>query len=163
MFGALAASGTWVTPTLTIHDLMLRVGRRLDAARDTTFFLEAGTPGLFSETRSAKTLRLAAENWALYQQVVRDLRDAGVKLLAGSDVPTQIVAGAGLQAELILLQRAGLSPLEALQTATLQPARYFAATDSMGTIAPGHVADLVFLARNPLEDVANVQTIEGVM
>jgi imidazolonepropionase-like amidohydrolase len=58
---------------------------------------------------------------------------------------------------------AGLTPLEALRTATLNPARYLEATDSLGTVEAGKLADLVLLEANPLEDIANAQRIRAVV
>jgi imidazolonepropionase-like amidohydrolase len=55
--------------------------------------------------------------------------------------------------------QAGLSPLEALRTATVNPAKFFSMLDSMGTIEQGKVADLVLLEANPLEDIRNTQKI----
>jgi imidazolonepropionase-like amidohydrolase len=65
--------------------------------------------------------------------------------------------------ELALLVRAGLSPLDALRAATSGPASYFAATDSLGSIATGRVADLVLLDANPLIDIANTRRIVAVV
>lgn len=163
VFRELAARGTWVTPTLVLHDLMLRSGPRLTTARDTALLIEVPSPGLLRESRAPAERRFAAQRYALFEQIVRDLQRAGVGLLAGSDAPTQSVPGAAIHAELALLQRAGLSPLEALQTATIQPARYLGIADAAGSIAPGRAADLVILRRNPLEDVANVSAIETVI
>ena len=59
--------------------------------------------------------------------------------------------------------RAGLTPLQALQTATLNPAIYFGKTTEWGTIAPGKAADLVVLARNPLVDIANTRAVVAVV
>lgn len=58
---------------------------------------------------------------------------------------------------------AGLTPLEALQTATLNPARVFAMADSLGTVEAGKLADLVLLDANPLEDIANTRRIRAVV
>ncbi|MDQ3516691.1 MAG: amidohydrolase family protein, partial [Gemmatimonadota bacterium] len=69
----------------------------------------------------------------------------------------------GLHDELVLMVEAGLSPLDALRAATLGPARYLAATDSLGTVAPGKLADLVLLDANPLEDIRNTARIRAVV
>jgi hypothetical protein len=93
------------------------------------------------------------------------MNELGVPILAGSDFhPTLAFTfpGFGLHEELELLVQAGLSPAEALRTATLNPALYLEATDSLGTIAPGMAADLVLLDRNPLEDIRNTRSIRGV-
>ena len=70
---------------------------------------------------------------------------------------------AAVHDELALLVRAGLTPLEALRSATSNPAQYFAATDSLGSIAPGRIADLVLLDGNPLADIANTRRVAVVV
>jgi imidazolonepropionase-like amidohydrolase len=57
----------------------------------------------------------------------------------------------------------GLTPYQALRTATAAPAEFFGATGAYGTIVAGADADLVLLANDPLQDIANTQSIEGVM
>jgi imidazolonepropionase-like amidohydrolase len=64
---------------------------------------------------------------------------------------------------LVLLVRAGLSTLDALRTATLNPARFLALSDGFGTVAQGNVADLVVLDGNPLDDIGNTRRIFGVV
>jgi imidazolonepropionase-like amidohydrolase len=95
---------------------------------------------------------------------VRLLNEAGVLLLAGTDVgvPFQ-VPGIGLHVELERLVEAGLTPLKALQTATLNPARVLEMADSLGTIERGKLADLVLLDANPLEDIRNTQKVRAVV
>jgi len=89
---------------------------------------------------------------------------AGVRLLAGSDAgDAGIFWGSSLHEELGLLVSAGLTEAEALRAATISPAEYLAATDSLGAVEEGKLADLVLLAANPLEDIANTQRIEAVV
>jgi imidazolonepropionase-like amidohydrolase len=73
-----------------------------------------------------------------------------------------MIPGVSLHEELVLLVRAGLTPAEALRSATLNPAIYLGLTDSLGTIAPGKSADLVLLDANPLVDIRNVARVHGV-
>jgi imidazolonepropionase-like amidohydrolase len=95
---------------------------------------------------------------------VRLLNEAGVLLLAATDVGVPLqVPGISLHVELERLVEAGLSPLEALQTATLNPAHVLEMTDSLGSIEPGKLADLVLLDANPLEDIRNTQKIRAVV
>ena len=95
---------------------------------------------------------------------VRLAHEAGVLLLAATDVgvPFQ-VPGISLHVELERLVEAGLSPHEALRTATLNPARVLKMADSLGTIEPSKLADLVLLDANPLEDIRNTQKIRAVV
>jgi hypothetical protein len=89
---------------------------------------------------------------------------SGVGILAGTDNQNRyVLPGFGLHDELALLVDAGLTPLEALQAATLNPARFLRATDSLGTVEQGKVADLVILDANPLEDIRNTTKIRAVI
>ncbi|MBW2173360.1 MAG: ankyrin repeat domain-containing protein, partial [Deltaproteobacteria bacterium] len=92
--------------------------------------------------------------------IVGVMRDAGVGLLAGTD---HIMPGFGLQDELVLFVQAGLSPMEALQTATYNAAKCLGLLDSMGTIEQGKIADLVLLDADPLQDIGNTRRIAAVV
>jgi imidazolonepropionase-like amidohydrolase len=97
-------------------------------------------------------------------EVVQLLHRAGVPFLAGTDSPpgVYIFPGFSLHEELQRFVAGGFTPLEALQTATLNPARFFQMEDQLGSIEQGRFADLVLLEANPLEDIANTQKIAGV-
>ena len=89
---------------------------------------------------------------------------AGVPLLAGSDNGTVgVFPGFGLHDELEVLVTTGLTPADALRTATLEPAKFLNALETQGTIEVGKLADLVLLKANPLEDITNTQKIEAVV
>jgi len=95
---------------------------------------------------------------------IRAMHAAKIPFLAGTDAPAgyDLVPGASIHRELQLFVRAGLTPLQALQTATLNPAIYFNRTADWGRVAPGKIADLVVLARNPLVDIANTRSVMAV-
>ncbi len=84
---------------------------------------------------------------------------AGIPLLAATDD----TPGPSLHAELALYVAEGLSPLEALQSATLNPAKMLRATDSLGTVAPGKLADLVLLDADPIADITHTTAIHAVI
>ena len=87
-------------------------------------------------------------------EVTGALFRAGVGLMPGTDAPLRnSPPGFGLHEELIHFTRAGLTPFEALRSATLEPARFLGMLDSLGTIEAGKVADLVLLSANPLTDI----------
>jgi imidazolonepropionase-like amidohydrolase len=98
-------------------------------------------------------------------EVVGMLHKAGVPFLAGTDTPAgvHIFPGYSLHEELERFVAAGFTPLEALQTATINPARFFGIEDQAGTVEKGKFADLVLLSANPLEDIANTQKIAAVI
>jgi imidazolonepropionase-like amidohydrolase len=98
-------------------------------------------------------------------EVVGMLHKAGVPFLAGTDTPAgvYIFPGFSLHEELQRFVAAGFTPLEALQTATLNPARFFGMENQLGTVEKGRLADLVLLSANPLEDIRNTRKIAGVI
>ena len=97
--------------------------------------------------------------------IVRRLHAAGVPFLAGTDTPAgvDVIPGISLHLELQRFVAAGFTPLEALQTATLNPAQFYGQLSDHGGIHAGRLADLVLLRGNPLDDIANTRTIAGVV
>jgi imidazolonepropionase-like amidohydrolase len=97
--------------------------------------------------------------------IVRKLQAAGVPFLAGTDTPAgvDVVPGFSLHRELQRFVDAGFTPLQALQTATINPARFLGITKDFGTVEPGKIADLVLLGADPTKDIANTQKISGVV
>ncbi|HEU5067094.1 MAG TPA: amidohydrolase family protein [Sphingomicrobium sp.] len=98
------------------------------------------------------------------QRLVAAMRDAGVRLLLGTDdmAPMQL-PGYSVREEAIQLQEAGMTPFEVLQSATLRPAQFLHREDRSGRIAPGYDADLLLLAANPLNGADNLFRQDGVM
>ena len=112
-------------------------------------------PGADSVGRAMFAKRLAQ---------VATMYHAGVRVLTGTDAPLRnSPPGFGLHEELMLLVRGGMSPFEVLRAATWEPANYLGALDSLGTIAPGKLADLVLLDANPLSDIRNTRRIAAVV
>jgi imidazolonepropionase-like amidohydrolase len=94
---------------------------------------------------------------------IRQFAAAGGRLAAGTDAPNQmLVPGYSEHREMELLVRAGLTPREALRAATRNAAVLLGA-DSLGLLAPGKVADLVVLSKDPLVDIRNTRAITSVM
>jgi hypothetical protein len=96
-------------------------------------------------------------------QVVQRIHRDGVTLLAGTDIAGPRIPGFSLHEELRTLVSIGLSPLEALQTATINPARVLGKAADYGTIEKGKMADLVLLDGDPRVDIANTQRIAAVV
>jgi hypothetical protein len=97
--------------------------------------------------------------------LVRTMKRAGVGILAGTDALPfpPIFPGFSLHDELEKLVEAGLSPAEALQAATVNPAIFFGREKEFGTIEIGKLADLVLLDANPLIDISNTKKINVVV
>jgi imidazolonepropionase-like amidohydrolase len=97
--------------------------------------------------------------------IVRRLHEAKVRFLAGTDTPAgvDVIPGISLHLELQRFVAAGFTPLEALQTATLNPAKFYGKTKDFGTVEQGRIADLVLLPENPLKNIANTRTVTGVI
>ena len=92
--------------------------------------------------------------------------DAGVPILAGThaaSITPFIFPGASLHDELAALVNAGLTPLEALQSATIAPARFANQEAHLGSVAAGKLADLVVLDASPLDDIRNTQRVQAVV
>jgi len=98
-------------------------------------------------------------------QMVRKLHAANVPFLAGTDTPAgvDVIPGISLHLELERFVAAGFTPLEALQTATSNPAKFYNKPNDFGAIHAGGIADLVLLKANPLDDIANTLKIAGVV
>jgi len=164
LFDKFKRNHTWQTPTLTQlrgatfpTDVTLREDPRLEYLPK--YFREGwrrAQPGLQPEV-----LRLRYEKQF---QVVGMMRRAGVEFLAGTDVANPFcLPGFSLHDELTLLVQAGFTPFEALQTATLNPARFLGIEAGFGTVAKGKAADLVILDENPLRDIGNTKRINAVV
>jgi imidazolonepropionase-like amidohydrolase len=165
----LARNGTWVTPTLTPawefavlpqHDVP---GDTL--ARFLSDTLQRYMVAIFDPPPELppEASILGQRMFAKRHQLVLNLYQAGVPLLAGTDAPMRnSPPGFGLHEEMLEFVRSGLTPAAALRTATYEPARYFGALDSLGTIEPGKLADLVLLDGDPLVRIENAHRIAAV-
>jgi Amidohydrolase family len=95
-----------------------------------------------------------------YLEIIGALHRAGVTIVAGTD---QTVPGFSVYREIELYQEAGFTPMEALQAATLVPARVMESQLESGTVEVGRRADFDILDRNPLENIHNIRSIHWVM
>jgi imidazolonepropionase-like amidohydrolase len=107
--------------------------------------------------------KILEEFYVLQERLVKIFDQAGVKMLAGSDLGGQwLVPGFSLHQEFELLEQAGVSPLSILQMTTLNAAKFLGREDEFGTVEQGKVANLVMLSQNPLVSSLNLQDISGV-
>lgn len=113
----------------------------------------------------------ASDEWSRRREIIRKekvlvgkMQKAGVGILAGTDDANPYsFLGFGLHDELAMLVEAGVTPMQALQAATLNPAKFFNQLESLGTIKKGKLADLVLLDANPLENIRNSRRINAVV
>lgn len=93
------------------------------------------------------------------------LHRQGIPFILGSDTGGifPLVPGFSIHGELELLNQAGLSPVDALRTGTINVARFLGNSDTRGSIAENKDSDLVLLDENPLDSVSNTRKIRGVM
>tara|TARA_R110002049_G_scaffold52783_5_gene147355 strand:- start:10405 stop:11736 length:1332 start_codon:yes stop_codon:yes gene_type:complete len=106
---------------------------------------------------------LFKDQFSWMKKFVKILSDNGVNLISGSDTYGMVVVGFSLHRELELLQQAGISPYEVLLSSTVAPARYLNTISTEGTISIGKNANMVLLAKNPLDNINNTRTINGVI
>jgi hypothetical protein len=170
LIGRLARNGTFQTPTLFESSREARRPDTLSRVREALRFIpgsvraewEAWSRGRDRYTEAQVSARVAHAAWLF--RLARQMRDAGVPLLAATDLGVPyMVPGLSLHEDLALLVEAGLTPAEALQTATWNPARYLDAIDRQGAVRPGYLADLVLLDGDPLADIANTRRIRAVV
>ncbi|MEQ9270123.1 MAG: amidohydrolase family protein [Haliea sp.] len=114
--------------------------------------------------RDADRVQRSTENFNVGMASVPRLQKAGVMLVAGTDAPYPgVMLGEGLHRELELLVEAGLTPLEALQTATLNAARLMGDEGEWGTLAPGQRADVLLINGRPDRNISETRNIELVI
>ena len=153
-------NGTWLTPTLISSFPQTAANspdteahwRYLKAARRAT------CPPLPAQERSG-----ARQVYEFNQRLVMMAARAGVRLLAGTDTTSCRQPGWALLEEIGYMADAGLPPIDALRSATLNPAIYFNMKDTLGSIAQGKLADLVLLDADPLSDIRNTSRVAAVV
>ena len=170
LFQAMAKNGTWHTPTLVVAQSFLLRPEMAAKPDDRRNYIAAMTKEHW-EKNNPVPQNVSAEDMAerkkaleKMSEIVGKMRRAGVGILAGTDPPTRdVFPGFSLHDELGLLVKAGLSPLEALQAATLNAAKCLGLAASHGTIEKSKIADLVLLDADPLAAIANTQKIAGIV
>lgn len=166
LFARFVKNQTWQCPTLTV----LRSNAYLS---DASFRSDGRLRYIPRQIQQRWAMRLAIrdQNNDLAKkflqkelEIVGAMQKAGVPILAGTDTGNPFCfPGFSLHDELALLVIAGLTPSEALRSATLNPAKFFGLDKTMGTIEEGKIADLVLLDANPLLDIRNTQRINAVV
>ena len=167
LFRLFAKNKTWQVPTLVLHqgrflgdqphvirpEIMQYAGKEFDQ------WVES-----WRKVTTRPPLEKRKERFEPGLRSIKQMHALSVPILAGTDLGNPfVIAGFSLHDELELFVKAGLTPLQALQTATINPSKFLKTTDSLGTIKKGNLADLVLLDENPLENINNTRKIAAVI
>ena len=161
----LAASGTQWCPTIAPvggNGILFAQQPYLLSDPKLRSFTSQADYALASEVElfSALDPKILSQSYAGILASVRQGHEMGVKLLAGTDaLNPNVFYGHGLHTELGHLARSGIAPIDILRIATIQAAETVGATDELGTLEPGKLADIVLLDEDPLENIANATSI----
>jgi len=113
---------------------------------------------------TAQDAALAQQRWPIARRIVAAMRDAGVPIMTGTDAPMPgVYPGFSLHEEMAMLVESGLTPREALRSATLAPAEFLHIAATAGSVAVGKRADLVLLDADPTKDIHNTRRINAVL
>jgi imidazolonepropionase-like amidohydrolase len=163
-FEMLARRDVWSTPTLVAMSEIATIGTPASAvSADRLVYASKSLRAMWAGNQSISTpgaAQFLKANAEVAAVVTKDMANAGVGILAGCD---SMIAGFCVHDELAAMVHGGMTPLAALQTATLNPARYFGLQRTAGSVASGHSADLVLLDASPLADITNVGRIRAVV
>jgi imidazolonepropionase-like amidohydrolase len=142
LFARFVKNKTYYVPTLVAYRAFVRAGEDEQSI--------AGRKALFQR----------------FIELVGAMNRAGVGIMAGSDFADKeagIQPGFDLHDELALFVEAGITPMQALQSATSKPTGFLGLSNSLGTIERGKIANLVLLEANPLDNIGNTRKISAVM
>jgi imidazolonepropionase-like amidohydrolase len=165
-----ARLGAWYVPTLVMDVARLMLSDTLSTTRPELRHIPASELDAWQTSRDTQRERITPElaetrrrTFSQQLHFIAAMQHAGVPLLAGTDVTNDwIVPGFSVHDELALFVAAGLTPAEALRTATIAPARYAGMADSVGAVGAAKVADLVLLDADPLAAISNTRKIRAV-
>jgi imidazolonepropionase-like amidohydrolase len=166
LFERFRRNATWQDPTV----VALRALADMDEERRRNTPLQKYVPKqmqaiqeqyfeMFFKNRSAEDRARAQRLYAKQLEMLNLMNRTGVRILTGTDVA---MPGFGVHDEMELLVKAGLTPIQALQAATRNPAEYLGRLDSVGTVEVGKAADLVLLDADPTADIHNTRRIRAV-
>jgi imidazolonepropionase-like amidohydrolase len=171
LFARFARNGTWQCPTLVVNRVLAFIDQP-DLRNDPRLkYFPAAFRARWQPENNPLWASRTAEDYAVSKRrfrkettIVSEMRRAGVRFLAGTDTGNPYCfPGFSLHDELTLLVEAGFTPLESLQTATLNPAIFLGMTESYGAVEKGKIADVLLLEADPLEKIDNTKRIAAVV
>lgn len=163
MFAMLAKRGIWQTPTLVASELVTIGTPASSITAEQLAYATKSIRQVWSGIQSQlnpDVVRIIKRRAEPAATVTNDMIRAGVGVMTGCDT---MIAGFCVHDEMAAMVGGGVTPLAALQTATINPARYLGFFGTTGSVAAGRRADLVLLDANPLIDIGNVRRIRGVV
>jgi len=171
LFARFIRNGTWQCPTLVVQRSSEHFDDGIFMHKEWLKYIPGDMRDLWKKMGDDTIKQRSAQFWSdAHRQFPEELKlvgrmyRAGVTILAGTDTYNPYVfPGFSLHDELSLLVEAGLSPMAALQTASIGPARFMGQAEHRGTVEVGKVADLVLLDRDPLADIHNSTSIRAVI
>ena len=165
-------NGTWQVPTLVAGRIVPYLNEEATAHDQRLAYIGQNDRKEWNELRDRFLKDNPPEFWTLHRaayeeelSIAREYHRYGVSMLGGTDAggPPFVIPGFDLHAELAALVSAGFTSLEALQSVTLDAAKFLGRTDDFGSVTHGKAADLVLLDANPLDDIRNTQKIRAVV
>jgi imidazolonepropionase-like amidohydrolase len=166
-------AGTWNVPTLVTRQMSALPAEEVQARmkRPEMKYVDPGIVEYWGEANERVTGSIAPEDFARLPEaekvrgrLVKQLHEAGARLLVGTDTPNPfVVPGFSMVEELQNFVRAGLTPYQAIKAGTREAAEFMNASDEFGTVSIGKRADLILVEANPLEKIANLERRTGVM
>ena len=163
MFAMLAKRGIWQTPTLVASELVTIGTPASSITAEQLAYATKSIRQVWSGIQSQlnpDVVRIIKRRAEPAATVTNDMIRAGVGVMTGCDT---MIAGFCVHDEMAAMVGGGVTPLAALQTATINPARYLGFFGTTGSVAAGRRADLVLLDANPLIDIGNVRRIRAVV
>lgn len=168
VLAVLAKNETWQIPTLALGTFLTNRHFERRSWQESIAFLPETIAQQWSKSAASlkdipvTPFRVAYSDWSLH--VVKKIHQTKIEIMAGTDCPIAFLTpGESLHEELAVLVQAGLTPLEALKTATINPAKYFNMENELGLVQEGMWADLVLLDENPIENIAHTKSISAVI
>lgn len=160
-------AGIWNCPTMVVWQRYLSPDKvnEFDKKNDMRYLQKKYRYSMKKALIAASSKLIIPDNYEDYQKhVVGELHKAGARILLGTDSPNPyIVPGFSAHEELENLVEAGLTPFEAIKAGTKNAAECLNRLNEFGTISVGKRADMLFLDKNPLDDIKNLKSIAGVM
>jgi imidazolonepropionase-like amidohydrolase len=164
----LAENETWQIPTLSIMTGTTNRPFVREEWKESFNYLPQSVSEKWNDGASRMETMPISDDQVKYSEWLKMMtgrvNDIGIDIMAGTDCPIFFLTpGLSLHEELRLLVESGLTPMEVLKTATLNPAKYFGLDNELGLIKEGFLADLVLLDANPIDDIENSKSIYAVI